>query len=339
MADIRLDVANLVGLIMQAVLYGIFQALFVACIYVLVYGRVTDTINWHFIITAIVMWLLIGMNFALSWSRIMEAFIDRQPLLRDDPNAIVSYFGDLGQWKEVARTAAYVALTAVADSLFIYRLYIVWGRNKYIIILPILLLCGSLTSGVGIEVVIGTTSSDLFGTSLAGWATSFFSISLVQNIITTFLIVFRIWRVNIDVARGPGSRSLWPVISVILESGAIYSSTLLVLLSTYASGSFSQYIALDMLVPIIGITFTLIIVRVGLGISQGASAHRGNNNNFSTQPSVGRFPLQRLNITVQKSVTVDHDLERNRPAKGADDGSDNYSDTWDPKLTGTTVAV
>jgi len=171
----------------------------------------------------------------------------------------------------------------------------------------------------------------LFSSSLAGWATSFFSISLAQNIITTCLIVYRIWRVNMDVARGPGSRSLWPVISVILESGAIYSSTLLVLLATYASGSFAQYIALDMLVPIIGITFNLIIVRVGLGISSGGSKSGGRNMNpMSTEPTIGRFPLQRLNITVQKSVTVDNDIERAQISAQTkvDDGSASF-DEWE----------
>ncbi|KAF8506468.1 hypothetical protein JB92DRAFT_3145441 [Gautieria morchelliformis] len=300
---LRLDVAVLVGLILQSFFYGVFQVLFIACVYVLLYnGRTSERVNWHFLITAILMWILIGVNFALSWSRIMDGFIALQPAFREDPGAIIAYFASLNQWKEVTRTGVYVALTAVADSLFIYRLYIVWGRSKLIVVLPILLLCGSITSGVGIEVVIGTTTSGLFASSLAGWATSFFSISLVQNVITTFLIVYRIWRVNMNVARGLGNRSLWPVMAVILESGAIYSSTLLVLLAAYVSNSFVQYVALDMLVPIIGITFTLIIVRVGLGLSQSPS---GGRVAPSTHPTMGSFPLQKLNINVSHQVTVD----------------------------------
>jgi hypothetical protein len=79
-------------------------------------------------------------------------------------------------------------------------------------------------------------------------ATSFFSISLVQNLLTTLLIVYRIWRVNIGVA-GVGAGSLWPVMTIILESGALYSANLLCLLATYASGSFSQYICIDIVSP------------------------------------------------------------------------------------------
>jgi len=324
---LRLDTANLVGLVMQAVCFGIFQVLFFACIYVLVSCRNTESINYHFLITACLMWVLIGANFALSWSRVLDALIVLQPELRNDPLAIDKYFGNLSHWKEVSRTACYVALTAVADSLFIYRCYIVWGRNPYIIVLPILLLCGSITSGIGIEVVI-SSGTDLFASSLASWAMSFFSISLVQNVITTFFIVFRIWRVNMNVSKIGGSRSLWPVMAVLLESGAIYSSTLFVLLMTYVSGSFSQYIALDMLVPIIGIVFNLIIVRVGLGISQSPSGPQGST---TTREHPAAVRLQKLNINVSRQITVDHDSTRVGPQSGLDMKDDNSDDQqWKP---------
>jgi len=326
---LRLDVAVLVALVLQSFFYGVFQVLFIACLYVLVYGRESERLNWHFLITAILMWCLISVNFALSWSRIMDGFITLQPALKEDPDAINNYFSNLSLWKEVTRTASYVVLTAVADTLFIYRCYVVWGRKIYIIILPTLLLCGSLTAGIGIEVVIGTTSSGLFASSLASWITSFFSISLVQNVTTTFLIVYRIWRVNMGSPRGLGSRSLWPVIAVVLESGAIYSSTLFVLLMCYVSNSYAQYIAIDMVVPIIGITFNLIIVRVGLGLSQNPSSGR---NGPPSQASGVKYPLQNLNINVSRHVTTDRDLERElergtRSVRGMK--ADSASDTLD----------
>jgi len=309
--------------------------LFVACIYVLVYGRTTDSINWHFLITACLMWILIGANFALSWSRIMDAFIVLQPELRNDQEAINKYFGNLGNWKEVTRTGVYVGLTAVADSLFIYRCYVVWGRNKYIIILPIFLLLGSLTSGIGIEVTIGTEQSGLFATSLAHWATSFFSVSLVQNILTTLFIIYRIWRVNMNVSKLGGSRSLWPVMAVLLESGAIYSGTLFVLLMTYASGSFSQYIALDMLVPIIGIVFNLIIVRVGLGLSQSPSGRQMGSAASREPPAAVR--LQKLNINVSRHVTVERDIHAGPHSatmlETKDDVSDQDQEQWKHTMT------
>ncbi|KAF8524280.1 hypothetical protein BU17DRAFT_63279 [Hysterangium stoloniferum] len=300
-----------------------------------IHRRTTNHINWHFLITACLMWVATGVNFALSWSRVMDGFIFLQPDLRTNPRAIDDYFLNLRHWKEVARTGVYIALTAVADSLFIYRLYIVYGHSKTVIILPVLLLCGSIVvfvaAGIGIEVVIGTTSSELFGSGLMGWLASFFSLSLVQNVLTTLLIVYRIWRVNMEVSLYPNSRSLWPVMAIVLESGALYSGTLLVLLCAYVADCFAQYIvpaALDILVPIIGITFNLIIVRVGLGMSHNFSGIRNVPN--PPRPSIAILPLQKKpNINVSRLVDLERKADRNTSlsadtkAAYGDEGSDN----------------
>ncbi|KZT54948.1 hypothetical protein CALCODRAFT_519072 [Calocera cornea HHB12733] len=313
-----LEVAILVGVVCQSCVYGIFLVLFGACCYVLLQKKKMTTTNAMFLGTAILMFILITINFAVSWSRIMDAvFIEEDG---------TSYLADLTQWKEVFRTGVYVALTAVADSLFIYRLYMVWSKNIYIIILPALLLCGSLTSGIGIEVAIASLKgSSLFGSGIAAWATSFFSISLVQNLITTALIVFRIWRVNMAGVGQMGQHSLWPVIAVILESGAIYSANVLCLLVTYATGSFAQYICLDMLVPNIGCTFCLIIVRVGLGLTKNVSA--GDVTQEVGRVTIGgtnssRYPMRKINISVARTVDVDQDAEEIDMERGKDEGSD-----------------
>jgi len=265
----------------------------------------------------------------------MDAFI----VLQDVPGGAVAYLGDLTKWKEVFRTGSYIALSAVADTLFIYRLWIVWSRNNWVVVLPILLLLGSITTGIGIEVEIATLhGSGVFATQIAAFATSFFSISLVQNLLTTSLIVWRIWRVNMG-AREMGQRSLWPVMAVILESGAIYSATLGALLFTYAAGSFAQYICLDMVVPIIGCTFTLIIVRVGLGLAksgspngQGATTHA-----YTTQP---RIPMSKININVARTVDVDqeHDLERGGDSDMGDEGFDKVLPAEYSVKNGSTMA-
>lgn len=46
-----------------------------------------------------------------------------------------------------------------------------------------------------------------------------------------------------------GSRNLIPVIMMIVESGAIYSVSLITLLSVYLSGSVFQYAILDAVCP------------------------------------------------------------------------------------------
>ncbi|KZP01901.1 hypothetical protein CALVIDRAFT_559688 [Calocera viscosa TUFC12733] len=315
-----LEVALVVAVVCQSLVYGIFLVLFGACLYVLLQKKKTTRTNMAFLATAVLMFILITINFAVSWSRIMDAIF-----VYEDGTA---YLADLTQWKEVFRTGVYVALTAVADTLFIYRLYMVWSRNIYVCILPILLLCGSLTSGIGIEVAIASLNgSSLFASGIAAWATSFFSISLVQNLITTALIVFRIWRVNMAGVGQMGQNSLWPVIAIILESGTIYSATLLCLLATYVSGSFAQYICLDM-----GCTFCLIIVRVGLGLTKNASgvaASQEQHGRVTIGGTSARYPMRKININVARTVDVDQDAEEIDIERGGKEGSETDVDVFD----------
>ena len=66
----------------------------------------------------------------------------------------------------------------------------------------------------------------------------------------TALISFRIW--SVDRAAGKylqSENTLRPVLAVVVESGAIYSASLVALLATFLSHSWAQYIVLDAVSP------------------------------------------------------------------------------------------
>ena len=66
------------------------------------------------------------------------------------------------------------------------------------------------------------------------------------NVHTAVLVAYRIWEINrAHVFTGFRHRNLRPVLVLIVESGALYSSTLLVLLVLYNVGSWFQYVVLD----------------------------------------------------------------------------------------------
>jgi len=103
----------------------------------------------------------------------------------------------------------------------------------------------------------------------------------------TILIAGKIWWIYRRTTRSPVSHSGGPNLTspmvLIVESGAMYSTVLALQISLYASQSGAYVILLNALPQIIGINFTLIIVRVGLGLSAfnspGASSVRGNMRN------------------------------------------------------------
>lgn len=95
---------------------------------------------------------------------------------------------------------------------------------------------------------------------------SFYSLTLATNFFATALLAYRIWKVDQEVASVCTTRSntLQPAMKAIIDSGALYSVALLTIIILYASNSTGQYIVLDMVMPIISISFYMIIFRLGI---------------------------------------------------------------------------
>ncbi|KAG8703271.1 hypothetical protein FRC08_002970 [Ceratobasidium sp. 394] len=142
--------------------------------------------------------------------------------------------------------------------------------QELVIILPALLLLGTAVSGYTCVWLFtklrprGVTYHGL----IARCSRAAFLLSLATNILTTFLIAYRI----LTTARNaPGSVDVRPYLrglAVIVESAAIYSIALVVYLILFLMSSNVQYIIFSSLCPLVGIVPTLIIVRVGLGLTR-----------------------------------------------------------------------
>lgn len=83
-----------------------------------------------------------------------------------------------------------------------------------------------------------------FVNSVTDCFTAVLSIVLAQNVIITALIAIRIWSVTAATENSTGN--LYPVMAVILESGAVYVASLVAFLVTYAVGNNAQYVLLDL---------------------------------------------------------------------------------------------
>jgi hypothetical protein len=87
---------------------------------------------------------------------------------------------------------------------------------------------------------------DIF--SLSRWVNSFFSASLATNFISTGLLALRIWQVyrKTGGCSGPISETvLYRFGRVLVDSGMLYSVTLLIALILYVCKSNVQYIVID----------------------------------------------------------------------------------------------
>ncbi|KAF8524146.1 hypothetical protein BU17DRAFT_85253 [Hysterangium stoloniferum] len=265
-AQVPLDVTNVLSVWFEVFLYGLYCTLFVQSLDITLKRQRTKTVPAKvFFISTIVLFIVATSHIALNLYRLLRGYV----WLAEDPGPVL-YFNDLGRWENIAHDAINAVMTWLGDMLLIYRCFIIWNNSYYIIGLPTLLLIMSIvTNSVALRLFTEVRLGTLFSPSLVAWMNSIYAIALAQNFITTALIAYRLWRQdNVSIKAGlrdarPKS-SLRPIIRIVIESAAIYVLTVIVIIIMYARGNNLQFVAQEAIVPIIGIVFTLISVRLAM---------------------------------------------------------------------------
>ncbi|KAF9228998.1 hypothetical protein BS17DRAFT_772871 [Gyrodon lividus] len=291
----------LVSIFVEGCLYGVFGVLFFASMFVLLRRKNSrEQINKPMICASIAMFVLSTVHVAADIQRLLEGFI-----YNPDPNA---YLSQVNTPLYSLKSTAYAAQTLVGDGFVLYRLYLVWNGDKRVV-LPIAI-CFVASIGVGIGALQGfaraSPTAPIFITELHDWVVSFFSLTLFTNLSCTSLIASRILWVNRRTNIAVSGRNVVTAAVVIIESGAIYSCCLIILLSLYLSNSFAQYIMLDAVTQVIGVVFSLIIVRVGLGLSTDKTYQRTSLlTTMHTAPSSGPYRMNTVAVEITQDTHTD----------------------------------
>ncbi|KAJ7829310.1 hypothetical protein B0H14DRAFT_2366689 [Mycena olivaceomarginata] len=265
--DIPLVPLSLVTVALESCFYGVYLVLAVTSIALLLSRKARSKYIGSIYLSpmfigAIGLFLSITAHWILTIDRSFLAFI-----YFENGTFPLGFYGDLSQLTETVKTGFLMAASAVGDALIIHRLWIVWGRNKYVIIFPLLTLAGLSACGAGItyQFTQYKPGQDVFLSEAGRWITS--------NAVFTFSQTRAI-----KAYRGTGSRSLQfltnglqSVLAIIVESAALYTAWGIFFFATYQSRSNLQFIAVDCWPAITGISCMLIHVRVGLGWAQNGS--------------------------------------------------------------------
>ncbi|KAF7307995.1 hypothetical protein MKEN_01161200 [Mycena kentingensis (nom. inval.)] len=287
-----------------------FCVLFLATLCLMFNNRVKIA-NKLLVSTLALMWVLSVAHWAIDITRAIQAFVY-------SPNGALAYYDNLANPLEPAKDALYVLLTMAGDLFMIYRCYMVWNRSWTIIVLPMLFWCGLAVGGLGsLRFIILAGHSGIFSKGPVPWITSFFAASLALNIFCTAAIAYRILRTR--TMRSFTSSRVQTALIIFVESAAIYSASVLALVVVYLLGSSVHFILLDLTTSIIGVTFTLVTLRLALayppsdGSSQISASGRGTRNHGDSarvphQNNSNSFPL--TVVSVSRFVTVNADRSR-----------------------------
>ncbi|KAI0732227.1 hypothetical protein C8Q72DRAFT_958702 [Fomitopsis betulina] len=251
---------------------------------------VSGTITGHWVVTVY---------------RLFEAFVrfknGAEPAL---------YYADLSVTTEAIKTSFCIATFMICDVLLIYRLWIVWAYNNYIIILPCCSLLGLCVAGPGVVYSLTQvqTGNSVFIASVARWISADYSFIFATNIYCTCGIAWRVWRGRQKVTYHGGG-NLNNVLVTVVESATLFalSSTYITFFFvSYEASSNIQYIAIDTVSAIAGISLMMINVRVGLGWAQQAPLLTPPSN-ASRGTLQCPYALRPMTIDIAMSVDTEED--------------------------------
>ncbi|KAJ3554035.1 hypothetical protein NM688_g3314 [Phlebia brevispora] len=261
-----IDQAGLVGLFMEALLYGIYVITFWYCMKELLYRHGDRMIlkspwevSWYLLAAVVLMAVILTEDLILLFRQNLVAFIWNSSY----PSPAIAFFEQ--NWINVVRNANYVTLTGIGDSILIYRLFRLYNSNL-VLIMPLVLMW-TTGEACGIVIVIrGIARNNLTLSTLKALEYTSFSLTVVINVISTSLIIVKLWMTRARVsAISFGSDRLFLVMRIILDSGLIYTLSTIVVISTLSNISIANCVS-DATIQIIGICFNLIIIRISVAM-------------------------------------------------------------------------
>ncbi|TFK34658.1 hypothetical protein BDQ12DRAFT_762712, partial [Crucibulum laeve] len=241
---------------------GIYSCLFFESMYIMLKRRSAHVTSAKVFLGSItVMYLLATGHIIVNLFRLLRGFI-----LNVEPLGPSVYVWDFTRWENLTQNCMLCIMTWLGDALVIYRCFIIWNNNIYVVALPIILLLLSISTNALLLWWYTHPGSATLAQTLP-WMETIYPFAFAQNVLTTGMIAFKIWRQHrsssasgvIDTA---SRLSLINIVRIIVESAMIYTVQLLILIILNPFHHNAQFIVQSAVVPSIGIVFVLIAVRV-----------------------------------------------------------------------------
>ncbi|THU91644.1 hypothetical protein K435DRAFT_780608 [Dendrothele bispora CBS 962.96] len=312
--DIAFDTTAIISLAFEWGLYGISVLMYGATLREVVFSP--GKVNHKMVALATAFFVLSTAHAIVDLIRLNEGLVNERNTFPGGPEV---FFADATQLYFLIRSGFYLTQTLLADAVVVYRCYVVW-QSKWAIVFPSCLWISLLATSIGALYSLGRAVTEHGGVQiffLAKWINAFFAMSLSTNLISTGILAFKIWSVNKRSAQYRVSTGLLgPVFRVVIDSGILYSVTLTVTLITFVSRSNSQYICLDMLMPIIAISFYMIILRISMAKRNMSSLRHSAMG--SVTPSTHRSRATDYNL---RPVHISHAQLRQDGSGGTKEGT------------------
>ncbi|TFK60942.1 hypothetical protein BDN72DRAFT_490310 [Pluteus cervinus] len=256
--------------LVELLLYGIYVPLFATCVYILGCSGRQQSGQSMLLIPITIMFCLSTADIAVTFTLAAKH--------------ITSLFEPLGQEAlslAFPKVALYGINNLIADFILLYRCYVIWESNVFVIIPPL----PGVIAGTVFMFVVQTSPAE---SPLRKYVLVYGWIVVYTNVYLTAMTAGRIWWVVRKARESIHARQVKRyrlIIMAIIESGAIYSGCILATL--VATGSYALFIT-SIYGKIVCIMPALIVVQLGLGRAFNISPRSTRLSTLSTsmaQPS------------------------------------------------------
>lgn len=286
-ANIPFMDAELVSSIVEIGFHGFYSCVFFATMYNCFFNnKARSRDNNKFVIGAtIVSYILSTAHIAVRADSMRQAFVFHA----STGATITQYLSTTSVPRRVGGAVIFSTNTLVADCMFIWRCWMVWGRDWRVVVAPILFTIVGTAFAIfgavvqGLQTTLVNPSAKLVSSGIP-----YFSFSLATVVVSTVLITFRIlsmakFTALATDASSKGARidKLYTrAVEIVIESASLYTITLMIYLVIFARSDIRYLYLQNILAQVSGLAPCLIVLRVSLGLARPASewttSRRGN---------------------------------------------------------------
>ncbi|TEB26104.1 hypothetical protein FA13DRAFT_1737760 [Coprinellus micaceus] len=315
----------LVAFWLEATIYGLYVSLFVVALNIMLRRQALDTTSSRVFLTGItLMFVVITFHNSTNVYRMLFAYAKYDPVM---PNRAVVVLLDWSNWDAYAFPICASIITWIGDILMIYRCFLIWKRNYWVVVVPLLAL---LTS-------IAATSVNFYWfrhpTSIPWQVMNrmfkiTYPLNLFQNVLITGLIAFRLhrrYRKSSKVGFDASSRIGYiAVMRIVVESALIFTLMQAVMTILWYLNHPSIVIVQHMLPPSMGIVFVMIAIRAHIAKASSSVRRDGSHTIngiiptwLTSRDETGQEPQPRsVPVRFVTSTVDEHHLEVLSPRKG-----------------------
>lgn len=268
MKDIPIDEAQLVAIVVESILYGIYMMTLGACLRIWLRPREYHRrrhFPWILGGTTLLLTAIATTDVALGLYHAILAFIRYQ-----GPGGPAALYSNISSWINVTKTTIAFSAALIVDAFLIYRCWVVCHGHWLVIVVPTILWLGEAScTGVIIYYIATMRKHASFVQVLH--ARSFYiavtAMNVVLNVLTTGCIAYRIWSISRGTSNllqmSSNQRSvLHRAYRILIEAAFPYLVCNILLFVTTFLKSNAAYIVSDAMLMIISINFNLITIRV-----------------------------------------------------------------------------